>query len=320
MAVAFARVLRGASLRRADRQRADVRRGARPRRHRRARRSVYWAARATLVHQPEDIAAVRPGVRRVLGRTPRPALLDEDPETIKITLATDDDDDGDDDDDDAAARAERRPDADAAVLVGRGAAQQGLRRLRRRPNSQLAQQLMSRLRFVGPPRRSFRYRTVAPRRPPRPAAPRCAARCAPAASRSAATGASPATACAGWCCCSTSAARWSPTPGRCCGSCTPPSPAANGRGVRARHPPDPRHQGAEQPRSRHAPCGGQRAGARLERRHPAGRCLRRFNDEWGVRGMARGAIVVDPHRRLGPRRPDGARRADAAGCSASPTT
>ena len=66
----------------------------------------------------------------------------------------------------------------------------------------------------------------------------------------------------------------------------------------------------------------QKAGAsvaRLVGRHPARRGLRAFNDEWGVRGMARGAIVVDPVRRLGPRRSRRARPSRWPGCTGWPT-
>ena len=93
MAVTFARVLRGASLARADRQRVDVRRGARPGRDRRPRRRVLGGA----VHArapARGSAAVRPGLRRLLGARHGRTAVDDEPETIKITLATDDDSDG----------------------------------------------------------------------------------------------------------------------------------------------------------------------------------------------------------------------------------
>ena len=51
-----------------------------------------------------------------------------------------------------------------------------------------------------------------------------------------------------------------------------------------------------------------------------GECLRTFNDQWGVRGMARGAIVVVLVRRVGPRRPGGAGASRCSACSASPIT
>ena len=36
----------------------------------------------------------------------------------------------------------------------------------------------------------------------------------------------------------------------------------------------------------------QRSGGRLVRRHSTGRSLRDYNDDWGMRGMSRGAVVV----------------------------
>ena len=83
---------------------------------------------------------------------------------------------------------------DAALLADRGAAPQGLRHVRRR-RAPSAQQLMSRLRFVGPPRRSLPTSTGQRVAQPRPTCgrTRAHARCGPAASRSAATGSSPAT-------------------------------------------------------------------------------------------------------------------------------
>ena len=86
---------------------------------------------------------------------------------------------------------------------------------------------MSSLRFAGPPRRSYRTRP-SPTVASTTCAPRCAARCGPAASPSADTGANRATACAGWCCCSTSAGRWSRTPAACCASSMPRWPAVSG--------------------------------------------------------------------------------------------
>ena len=62
-------------------------------RPRRPRRGVYWAGRATLVRRPEDIAALRPRVRRVLGPRARRRRAIERRPRREITLALDDDDD-----------------------------------------------------------------------------------------------------------------------------------------------------------------------------------------------------------------------------------
>ncbi len=81
-------------------------------------------------------------------------------------------------------------------------------------------------------------------------------------------------------------------PVRCCASCTPPSPAGSASRRSHRHPVDAHHRelGSRDP-DRALSAAADRVmdwsgGTRL------GDCLRRFNDEWGVRGMARGAIVV----------------------------
>ena len=51
-----------------------------------------------------------------------------------------------------------------------------------------------------------------------------------------------------------------------------------------------------------------------------GECLRRFNDEWGVRGMARGAIVVVLSDGWDRGDPDAARPSRCSGCTGSPTS
>ena len=66
-----------------------------------------------------------------------------------------------------------------------------------------------------------------------------------------------------------------------------------GRGLRPRHPPHPGDPGAVVPGSRRRPAGGRARRSWTGRAAPAsGACLREFNDEWGVRGLARGATVV----------------------------
>ena len=111
--------------------RVALRRGA-GRARRRAGATRLLGGRATLVRRPEDIAALRPGLRRVLARRPRPAAAAEAAPDEPITLAIDD---ADDDAEPPSADAEpttTTPTIDAALQPHRGAAPQGLRRLRRR--------------------------------------------------------------------------------------------------------------------------------------------------------------------------------------------
>lgn len=156
MAVTFARVLRGASLRvpignvlmfveALGKVGIDE------------RHSVYWAARATLIHQPEDLPLFDRAFA-VFWDHARADAFDEDPEIVRITLATDDDSD---DTDDGADSAEANDDLNLTLRFS------SVEVLRNKDfgayddaELALAQQLMSRLRFVGPPRRSFRYRAA----------------------------------------------------------------------------------------------------------------------------------------------------------------
>jgi uncharacterized protein len=157
MAVTFARVLRGASLRVPIGSvlmfvEALGRVGITE------RDNVYWAARSTLVHQPEDLPLFDRAFA-VFWDHAKQNALDEDPEIIKITLATDDDDDKDDDDSDAAGEPNDDP-----TLTLRFSSVEVLRNkdfgAYDDAELELAQQLMSRLRFAGPPRRSFRLRSA----------------------------------------------------------------------------------------------------------------------------------------------------------------
>jgi uncharacterized protein with von Willebrand factor type A (vWA) domain len=92
---------------------------------------------------------------------------------------------------------------------------------------------MGQLRFAGPPRQSFRMTAVAARPPPDLRATlRSSLRTS--ASRSVASGASPATD-ARMVLLLDVSGRWSRTRERCCASSTPRSPGAARRGVRARH-------------------------------------------------------------------------------------
>ena len=192
------------------------------------RDAVYWAGRATLVRRPEDhdlydrAFAVFWEGRQPSGEPPEPA------EPLRITLAVDAEDDAARRRRRRRARAERRPDDHAALQRPRGAPPQGLRGL-----------LLERARRVPPPDGrpppGRRPPAVAPAgqvqarpRPPRPP-PDGPSR--PAGRRRADAAPSPAsraTGPGGWSSCSTSRARWSPTPGRCSASSTPPWPAGSG--------------------------------------------------------------------------------------------
>ena len=91
------------------------------------RDGVYWAGRATLVRRPEDIA-VYDRAFAVFWEHAEPSADDYvEPEPVAVTLAVD----NDDDDGARVGRGQRRPDDRAALQPVRGAAAQGLRRLRR---------------------------------------------------------------------------------------------------------------------------------------------------------------------------------------------
>jgi len=119
------------------------------------RASVYWAARSTLVHRPEDFPVFDRAFDVFWDHAHSSAFL-EDEETIKITLATDDDDDDDGADDDQAGELNDDP-----TLTLRFSATEVLRNkdfgAYDESELELAQQLMTRLRFAGPPRRSHRF-------------------------------------------------------------------------------------------------------------------------------------------------------------------
>jgi uncharacterized protein with von Willebrand factor type A (vWA) domain len=152
MAVAFGRILRGAGLRvpmgsvlafvdalglvGIDR-----------------RDSVYWAGRATLVRNPEDIALYDRAFVAFWH-----SIVDDtiEGQVDELPLAMDDDS-GDDGDTDPAA--ERSPDDMPPAL--RFSTVETLRNKDFAAYSEdelrAAQELMARLKFIGPPRRSFRY-------------------------------------------------------------------------------------------------------------------------------------------------------------------
>lgn len=127
------------------------------------RSHVYWAGRATLVRQPEDIPLYDRAFDAFwLGRADD-AIVEQPTEPLRITLAVDDDSDDGGDDGDTEAN-------DDPQLTLRFSA---VETLRHKDFSQYdadelvqVQILMSRLRFAGPPRQSLRmHRSKRGRRP-----------------------------------------------------------------------------------------------------------------------------------------------------------
>ena len=115
------------------------------------RDAVYWSARSTLVHRPEDIELFDRAFAVFWLQRESGAVEDVDEQ--KLTLAIDDDSDDSAKDDSSA------PQDDPTITLRFSAAES----LRDKDFAdyddselQLAQQLMSQLRFAGPPRRSFR--------------------------------------------------------------------------------------------------------------------------------------------------------------------
>jgi uncharacterized protein with von Willebrand factor type A (vWA) domain len=290
MAVAFARLLRGAGLKvplgsvltfvdALGRVGIDGRDG------------VYWAGRATLVRNPEDIPLYDRSF--AVFWTHAQTLLDEQAvETLNLTLAIDDDtDEGNDDTGSSDADDDRGPEitlrfSAVEVLRHKDFAEYTSDEL------QLAQQLMAQLRFIGPPRRSFRqHRSPRGRRPDVQATLRAALR----------TGGEPIN------------RQWREPGDRLrrlvllldvSGSMEPYAramlrfvhAAVSGRQrveafaigtrltrvTRELNSRDPDKALTEASTRVHDWSGGTRLGE----------CIRVFNDQWGVRGMARGAIVV----------------------------
>jgi hypothetical protein len=253
------------------------------------RSSVYWAGRTTLLRRPEDLPLYDRAFRVFWDRA-TPTGVDETPEVVRITLATDEEDERSDDAEDSP-----EPSEDPTVQLRFSAAEV----LRNKDFAayddaelHLAQALMGQLRFAGPPRQSLRMTTS--RRGPRPdlrATLRSSLRTSGEPVRR----------------------RWR-EPGErmrrlvllldVSGSMEPYAramlrfvhAAVAGRqrveafalGTRltrltrelsSRDPDRALRQAAERVQD-------WSGGTRL------GECLRRFNDEWGVRGMARNAIVV----------------------------
>lgn len=249
------------------------------------RSSVYWAGRATLVRNPEDIAIYD----RTFDAFWHSVVEDDFDETVdELPVALDASDEGGD------ASGQESTDDPAHTL--RFSTLETLRTkdfaAYTEDELRAAQHLMARLRFVGPPRRSFRYHSSARKhRPDLHATLRASLRAGGEPIRR----------------------QWR-EPGErlrrlvllldISGSMEPYAramlrfvhAAVSGRqrveafaiGTRLTrmtkelHSRDPDSALARASRRVHDWSGGTRLGD----------CLRIFNDEWGVRGMARGAIVV----------------------------
>lgn len=154
MAVAFTRILRGAGVRTPignvltfvealDKVGIDD------------RDNVYWAGRAALLRRPEDIPLYDKAFAVFWERRRSPHVLEID-ETMRITVLLDDEDE-----DGSGDEGDEQNDADETITV-RFSAVETLRQKDFAEYSpeelQLAQDLMSKLRVAGPPRRSFRQR------------------------------------------------------------------------------------------------------------------------------------------------------------------
>ncbi len=129
------------------------------------RQTTYWAGRTTLLRRPEDHDVYDRAFRVFWEHaTTDPDALVED-ETLQVTLAVDDEGD------DADAGPDQADSSDDPVIELRFSATEVLRRkdFAEYSSDELvqAQQLMSRLRLVGAPRRSLRL-TAADRRTDRP--------------------------------------------------------------------------------------------------------------------------------------------------------
>ena len=281
---------------------------------------VYWAGRATLVHRPEDVARLRPRLRRLLRRRADRASTASRRagarHAWRSTTPT------------PTTRRRRRRDPTTTptdpgpVLAGRDAAP--ARTSPRCDDDELAEASA----LDGPTCASSARRGRRAGRAPRvadAAAPTCAARSAtrsrtggepirrrpPRPGRAAPPGGAAAR---------RVAARWSPTPGRCCASSTPRSSARAGSrrsplGTRLTRMT--RELSTPRPRRRAGP--GRRGGRGLLRRHPPRRGPAGVQRRVGRAGHGPGRGRGDPLRRLGPGRPRPARRADGPAAAGSPT-
>ena len=258
------------------------------------RENLYWAARTTLARRPEDVPVFDRAFAVFFDANLSGGAADVVEQTQRITIAMDDGDtdDDDDDDDDNAIDADEDP-----TIQLRFSAAEVLRHKDFGAYSddelRLAQQMMTRLRFVGPPRRSLRSRQ-ARRNQHRPDLRRTVRASLRASGEP--------------------IQRFWKEPGErmrpmvllldVSGSMEPYARAllrfvqaavAGRQRVEAfamgtRLTRVTKELGSRDP-DKALRLAGERVsdwsgGTRL------GECLRRFNDEWGVRGMARGAIVV----------------------------
>ncbi|MEX0847531.1 MAG: VWA domain-containing protein [Ilumatobacteraceae bacterium] len=129
------------------------------------RDGVYWAGRSTLVHRPEDLDVYDRAFAVYWERRGGGTAEAQAEEPMLLTIAVDDDDaDGDDQPDDAGER------TDDPMLQLRFSATEVLRHkdfaAYDDTELRLAEELMSSLRLAGPPRQSFRMRRS--RRGPNP--------------------------------------------------------------------------------------------------------------------------------------------------------
>lgn len=119
-----------------------------------SRDDVYWAGRASLVRRPEDIDLYDRAFA-VFWERRRSQTVDEATEPVRLTILMDDEGSSDD------GRSEASPDADDTITI-RFSAVETLRTKDFAAYSAAeldeAQQLMQRLRLVGSPRRSYRRR------------------------------------------------------------------------------------------------------------------------------------------------------------------
>ena len=212
--------------------------------------------------------------------------------------------------------------AHGALQPPRGAAPQGLRPLHATPSSTRPAGSWPTCGWPAPARRSRRRRRAraATRGRPRPAPHRPRRRCAtggeavrPSPPR---PGERPRRLVL---LCDVSAARWSPTPGRCCAS---PTPRWSGRAeveafaLGTRLTRLTRELPSRDPDAALARAAGRvddwSGGTRL------GTACGAFNDEWGRAGHGPGRDRGDPVRRLGPGRPRRAGRADGPAAPGRP--
>jgi len=116
------------------------------------RDSVYWAARSTLVRRPEDIPLFGSAFKVFWEHRESPEFLEDDP--MRITLAVDADDD------EGATDGSADPSDEPTITLRFS----GVETLRQKDFAHytddvihLAQELMSSLRLAGPPRQSLRH-------------------------------------------------------------------------------------------------------------------------------------------------------------------